>query len=194
MPDVLNESCDPEAKEPVELGLEVLPSVPVQMLPKKVVGVDEETFARDIVLLIVNHGIPWKAAELIVKLVNSHIHGRFLGQPLPSTAYQLKNMTNCLPGQAKLLHVCPVCDFVFDGDQEVCTPCGLPSRMRVKRQLLVNDVRVTIQQMFALPKLAEAFEYAFHRQPETGMCGMEASCETFLSVYPPSSDASCSIV
>ena len=162
------ESCEAEAEEPIGLVQEVIPSFPVQMPPQVVADVDEQTFARDMVLLVVNHGIPWKAAELIVKLVNAHTHGRFLGQPLPSTAYQLKNMTNCRPGQAKLLHVCSVCDFVFDGDQEVCTPCGLPPRMRVKRQLLVNDVRVTIQQMFALPKLAEAFEYAFHRQPGDG--------------------------
>lgn len=119
------------------------------------IGVDEETFAKDLVLLIINHGIPWKGAELIVKLVNSHVRGRILGHPLPATAYQLKRRTGCSPGDAKLFHVCPVCDFVFDDGQAVCEPCGEPPSMRIKRQLLVNDIGARIKQMFANPMLAE---------------------------------------
>jgi hypothetical protein len=130
--------------------------------------VDHGAFAQDLVLLVVNHGITWKAVELVVKLVNSHVRGRTLNKNLPATAYQLKKITACRPGNAKLVHVCPVCDFVFDGDQQLCTPCGLPPRMRHTRQMLLNDVSITIKQMFGVPQIAEAFEYAFHRKPGDG--------------------------
>ena len=130
--------------------------------------VDNDLFAKDLVLLVVNHGISWKAAELVVKLVNSHAFGRFFGSTLPATAYQLKNITACQPGNAKLLPVCPVCDFVFDTQQHACAPCGIPPRMRAQRQLLVNDITETIKQMYGNPRLAEALEYAFHRRPGDG--------------------------
>ena len=152
---------DPPCADDVSPGNE--PSVPTAPLE-----INVDMFAKDLVLLIVNHGVTWKAAELVVKLVNSYVLGRVLTQPLPATVYQLKKVTECRPGNAKLMHVCPVCDFVFDGDHAVCTPCGVPPRVRVKRQLLVNDVSVTIRQMFAVPKLAEALEYAFHRRPGDG--------------------------
>ena len=41
-------------------------------------------------------------------------------------------------------------------------------RERVKRQIIVNDIAVTIREMFAVPQLAEAFEYASHRVPGDG--------------------------
>ena len=130
--------------------------------------VDNELFAKDLVLLVVNHGISWKATELVVKLVNAHACHRFFGTPLPATAYQLKRITDCRPGNAKLLAVCPVCDFVFDAHQGVCTPCGTPPRKSAQRQLLVNDISVTIKQMFGNAKIAEALEYACHRQTGDG--------------------------
>jgi hypothetical protein len=130
--------------------------------------VDHVVFAQDLVLLVVNHGITWKAVELVVKLVNSHVRGRTLNKNLPATAYQLKKITACRPGNAKLVHVCPVCDFVFNGDQQLCTPCGLPPRLRHTRQMLLNDVSITIKQMFGVPRIAEAFEYAFYRKPGDG--------------------------
>jgi hypothetical protein len=130
--------------------------------------VDQVAFAKDLVLLVINHGISWKAVELVVKLVNSHVRGRMLNKKLPATAYQLKKITSCRPGNAKLVHVCPVCDFVFDGDQQLCTPCGLPPRMRHTRQMLLNDVKITIRQMFGVPRIAEAFEYAYQRKPGDG--------------------------
>jgi hypothetical protein len=130
--------------------------------------VDPVAFAKDLVLLVINHGITWKAVELVVKLVNSHVRGRTLNKNLPATAYQLKKITACRPGNAKLVHVCPGCDFVFNGDQQLCTPCGLPPRLRHTRQMLLNDVSITIKQMFGVPRIAEAFEYAFHRKPGDG--------------------------
>ena len=90
--------------------------------PAEELGVDKAAFAKDLVLLVINHGIPWKGAELIVKLVNSHVHGRISGEKLPATAYQLKKTTGCRPGNAKLYHVCPECDFVYDDGQTVCLP------------------------------------------------------------------------
>lgn len=144
---------------------EVVPEAPSALA---CVYVDNDLFAKDLVLLIVNHGIPWKSAELVTKLVNSYLLGRTLLEPLPCTAYQLKRLTDCRPGNARLLHVCPVCDFVFDDAQPVCAPCGLPPRLRVKRQLLVNDVSVMIKQMFAVPKLAHAMEYASTRRTGDG--------------------------
>ena len=129
---------------------------------------DETAFAKDLVLLTINNGISWKATELIVKLVNSHVHGRLLAEELPATTYQLKQITKCRPGHTKLLHLCRQCDFVFAGAESVCTPCGMPPRTRVPRQLLVNDVRPTISQLFSVPKLAEALEYACHRIPGDG--------------------------
>ena len=158
----------------VEQGPDVLPAapvlaeVPVLESPPLEAEVDHVTFAKDLVLLATNHGITWKAVELVVKLVNSHVRSRTLNKDLPATAYQLKKITACRPGNAKLVHVCPVCDFVFDADQQLCTPCGLPPRMRHKRQMLVNDVKITISQMFGVPRLAEAFEYAYHRKPGDG--------------------------
>ena len=130
--------------------------------------VDKELFAKDLVLLVVNHGISWKAAELVVKLVNAHALHRFFVFPLPATTYQLKKITGCRPGNAKLLAVCPVCDFVFDAHQHVCTPCGTPPRLRAQRQLLVNDISITIKQMFGNAKIAEALEYACHRKTGDG--------------------------
>ena len=130
--------------------------------------VDEVAFGKDVVLLIVNHGIPWKSAELLIKCVNAHVAGRVLDKKLPATVYQLRRLTKCSPGNAKLYHVCPVCDFVFVGDSVVCDPCGRPPARRVKRQIIVNDIAVTIREMFAVPQLAEAFEYAAHRVPGDG--------------------------
>lgn len=158
-------SCEDDAKSPPHL---LEPGPAPEHVPKALQDVDEELFAKDLVLLTINHGISWKAAELIVKLVNAHVAGRTLHDKLPATAYQLKKLTNCRPGNAKLLHVCPACDFVFDDHQQVCTPCGLPPRIRVKRQVLVNDIRATIQQLFAIPRLAEAFAYASIRKPGDG--------------------------
>ena len=130
--------------------------------------VHEQSFAKDLVLLVVNQGISWKGAELIVKLVNSHVLHKTLTKKLPATSYQLKRITECRAGHAKLLDVCPVCDFVFDDGQPVCDPCGEPPRTRVKRQLLVNDVGARIRQMYLNPKLAEAFEYGATRKPGDG--------------------------
>ena len=130
--------------------------------------VDHEAFGKDVVLLVVNHGIPWKSAELLIKCMNTHVYGRVLDEKLPATVYQLRRLTKCSPGNAKLFHVCPVCDFVFVGDSPVCDPCGRPPRKRVPRQLIVNDIAVTIRQMFGVPQLAEAFEYAYHRVPGDG--------------------------
>jgi hypothetical protein len=149
-------------------GPDVLPAAPVLESPPVETEVDQVAFAKDLVLLVINHGISWKAVELVVKLVNSHVRGRTLIKNLPATAYQLKKITACRPGSAKLVHVCPVCDFVFDGDQQLCTPCGLPPRMRHTRQMLLNDVKITIRQMFGVPRIAEAFEYAYHRKPGDG--------------------------
>jgi hypothetical protein len=130
--------------------------------------VDEEAFARDVVLLVVNSGLTWKGAEDMVKLFNAHCKGRMITKHLPATAYQLKRVTSCAPGNAKLLHVCRNCDFVFLDGQGVCTPCELPPMMRVKRQLLVNDVGERIRRMFANPMLAEALGYAATRLPGDG--------------------------
>jgi hypothetical protein len=130
--------------------------------------VDEVAFAKDVVLLVVNHGMPWKSVELLMKVVNSHVHGRFVGNKLPASVYQLKKITQCSPGTAKLLHVCARCDYVFVGDATICEPCGLPPSTRVQRQLMVNDISVTLQEMFNVPSLAQAFEYACHRQPGNG--------------------------
>ena len=149
-------------------GPDVLPAAPVLESPPVEAEVDHVTFAKDLVLLVTNHGITWKAVELVVKLVNSHVRSRTLNKDLPATAYQLKKITACRPGNAKLVHVCPVCDFVFDADQQLCTPCGLPPRMRHRRQMLMNDVKITIRQMFGVPRIAEAFEYAYHRKPGDG--------------------------
>ena len=152
----LDEQKDEEEEAPVPLAF---PSED---------GVDAVAFAKDLVLLVVNHGVPWKSAEMIVKLVNSHVHGKIVGEKLPATMYQLRKLTHCSPGNAKLLHTCPVCDFVFVGEATVCDPCGLPPSKRVKRQLIVYDIAVTIREMFGVPSLAEAFEYAFHRVPGDG--------------------------
>jgi hypothetical protein len=133
-----------------------------------VAGVDTVAFARDLVLVVINHGIPWKSAELVMKLVNSYVVGRDVIEKLPASVYQLKKLTQCSPGHAKLFDVCPVCDFVFLGEERVCDPCGLPPLARGKRQLIVNDISVTLHQMFGVPQLAEAFEYASTRVPGDG--------------------------
>jgi hypothetical protein len=125
--------------------------------------VDMVAFAKDVVLLVVNHGIPWKSCELLLKCVNSHVRGRVVDKNLPATVYQLRKLTHCSPGNAKLLNVCPECDFVFVDGALVCDSCGLPPRTRVKRQMIVNDIGVTIQAMFAVPQLAEAFSYPSRR-------------------------------
>ena len=160
-------ACVEDESEDPKVPDHVLESPPMQAEVDPA-EVDHVAFAQDLVLLVVNHGITWKAVELVVKLVNSHVRGRTLNKNLPATASQLKKITACRPGNAKLVHVCPVCDFVFDGDQQLGTPCGLPPRMRHTRQMLLNDVSITIKQMFGVPRIAEAFEYAFHRKPGDG--------------------------
>ena len=151
-----------------DIVAEIVEEKDSEVVPFVVGNVDSDLFAKDLVLLVVNHGISWKAAELVVKLVNAHACHRIFVTPLPATTYQLKKITECRPGNAKLLALCPVCDFVFDAHQDVCTPCGVPPRLRAQRQLLVNDITVTIMQMFGNPKLAEALEYAFHRRTGDG--------------------------
>ena len=128
--------------------------------------VDQEAFARDMLLLIVNHGISWDAAEKIIKVVNCHVKGRELHTNLPATKYKLKGMTALAP-TCRLLPVCPECDFVFDRDQTQCAPCGLP-RPRSKRQLLVNAVGARLKQMYGNKKLAQALAYATTRVPGDG--------------------------
>jgi hypothetical protein len=130
--------------------------------------INEEAFARDVVLLVVNSGLTWKAAEDMVKVFNAHCRGKVVTKNLPATPYQLKRITKCVRGEAKLYNACPKCDFVFNDGQGVCIPCGLPPALRVKRQLLVNDVGARIQRMFANPMLARAFGYAATRVPGDG--------------------------
>ena len=150
------------AREPV---VEESPALPV---PVESQTINEEAFARDVVLLVVNCGLTWKAAEDMVKVFNAHCRGKVVTKNLPATPYQLKRITSCVRGAAKLYHACPKCDFVFNDGQGVCIPCGLPPMQRVKRQLLVNDVGSRIQRMFANPMLARAFGYAATRVPGDG--------------------------
>jgi hypothetical protein len=143
-----------------------MPVIPVAVRLDE--AINDEAFAKDLVLLVVNQGVSWKGAEHIVKLVNHHVHNRTLVRRLPASAYQLKKITQCRSGHAKLLDVCPACDFVFDGGQPTCAPCNLPPRTRVKRQLLINDVGARIRKMFSNPMLAEAFEYGANRRSGDG--------------------------
>jgi hypothetical protein len=137
-------------------------------VPEESQTINEEAFARDVVLLVVNSGLTWKAAEDMVKVFNAHCRGKVVTKNLPATPYQLKRITSCVRGAAKLYPACPKCDFVFNDGQGVCIPCGLPPMLRVKRQLLVNDVGARIQRMFANPMLARAFGYAATRVPGDG--------------------------
>jgi hypothetical protein len=150
---------------PVPEESSALPYVPV---PEESQTINEEAFARDVVLLVVNSGLTWKAAEDMVKVFNAHCRGKLVTKNLPATPYQLKRITSCVRGAAKLYHACPKCDFVFNDGQGVCIPCGLPPMLRVKRQLLVNDVGARIQRMFGNPMLARAFGYAATRVPGDG--------------------------
>ena len=167
------------ANDNVSLDDEAPASPPAQALVENVVAVqvpeealsslvNEEAFARDVVLLVVNSGITWKGAEDMVKVFNAHCRGKTLLHNLPATGHQLKRVTSCVRGTSMLYHACPKCDYVFDGDQGVCTPCGLPRMLRVKRQVLVNDVGSQITRMFANPMLARAFGYAATRVPGDG--------------------------
>ena len=97
-----DEKDEPVVEQEVKVE-QVLPPPPEE------IGVDKAAFAKDLVLLVINHGIPWKGAELIVKLVNAHVHGRILGEKLPATAYQLKKTTGCRPGNAKLYRSATLC-------------------------------------------------------------------------------------
>jgi hypothetical protein len=161
-----------EFVQPEEIGVPEILRDEVKAPPARPVltshEVDYVAFGKDTVLLVVNHGIPWKSAELLIKCMNTHVYGRVLDKKLPATVYQLRRLTQCSPGNAKLFHVCPVCDFVYVGDSPVCDPCGRPPRRRVPRQLIVNDIAVTMRQMFGVRQLAEAFEYAYHRVPGDG--------------------------
>ena len=154
-----------QAREPALPVVEESPALPV---PVESMTINEEAFARDVVLLVVNAGLTWKAAEDMVKVFNAHCRGKVVTKNLPATPYQLKRITSCVRGAAKLYHACPKCDFVFNDGQGVCIPCGLPPMLRVKRQLLVNDVGARIQRMFANPMLARAFGYAATRVPGDG--------------------------
>ena len=157
------------AREPALPVVENEVDVPVSEESQTINGViNEEAFARDIVLLVVNSGVTWKVAEDMVKVFNAHCRGKVVTKNLPATPYQLKRITSCVRGAAQLYHVCPKCDFVFNDGQGVCIPCGLPPMLRVKRQLLVNDVGARIQRMFANPMLARAFGYAATRVPGDG--------------------------
>jgi hypothetical protein len=130
--------------------------------------VNEEAFARDLVLTIINHGISWDGAAKIVKVVNRHVYDRRLTNKLPATAYQLKLLTECSPGHAKLYPVCAQCDFVFNHGQAQCLDCGLAPARNGKRQLLINDVAVRIRQMYANKNLAKALQYATTRATGDG--------------------------
>ena len=130
-------------------------------------SINEEAFARDVVLLVVNSGLTWKGVEDMMNVINAHCRGKVVTKNLPATKYQLKRITSCVRGAAKLYHTCPKCDFVFKDGQGVCT-CGIPPMLRVKRQLLVNDVPARIKRMFANPMLARAFGYAATRVPGDG--------------------------
>ena len=156
---------DAVAKEPALPVVANQVDVPVS---EELQTINEEAFARDVVLLVVNAGLTWKAAEDMVKVFNAHCRGKVVTKNLPATPYQLKRITSCVRGAAKLYHACPKCDFVFNDGQGVCIPCGLPPMQRVKRQLLVNDVGSRIQRMFANPMLARAFGYAATRVPGDG--------------------------
>ena len=153
------------AREPALPVVEESPALPV---PVESMTINEEAFARDVVLLVVNAGLTWKAAEDMVKVFNAHCRGKVVTKNLPATPYQLKRITSCVRGAAKLYHACPKCDFVFNDGQDVCIPCGLPPMQRVKRQLLVNDVGARILRMFVNPMLARAFGYAATRVPGDG--------------------------
>ena len=132
--------------------------------------VNVEAFARDVVLLTVNEAITWKSVEDLIKLFNHHTLGAHITTPLPATCYRLKRESGCMEeaSAAKLFDVCHTCDFVFDAGQEVCVPCNLPPRRRVKRQLFVNDIAARIKAMFANPFLAEALGYAATRKTGDG--------------------------
>ena len=86
-------------------------------VPEESLTINEEAFARDVVLLIVNGGLTWKAAEDMVKVFNAHCKGKLVTKNLPATPYQLKRITSCVRGAAKLHHACPKCDFVFNDGQ-----------------------------------------------------------------------------
>ena len=159
-------SLDGEAPPPPSLVENVVAAQVPEEAPSLLVN--EEAFARDVVLLVVNSGITWKAAEDMVKVFNAHCRGKTLLHNLPATGHQLKRVTSCVRGTAKLYHACPKCDYLFNGDQGVCTPCGLPPMLRVIRQLLVNDVGAQITRMFANPMLGRAFGYAVTRVPGDG--------------------------
>ena len=149
VPGELEVKDEPDDIPPPVVAPVVAPHVP------HVPDVDMEGFAKDLVLIVINHNIPWKGAELMVKLFNARVFGREWTQKLPATMYQLKKITQCQPGHSRLFHVCPICDFVFNDGQTVCT-CGLPPRwQKVPRQLIVYDVSVRIKQMFANPMLAK---------------------------------------
>ena len=137
-------------------------------LPQQHEFVDRDAFARDMVLLVVNHGIPWDGATKILKLVNLHVHGRELQTPLPASTYTLKKLSKCQPGHTQLIALCPHCDFVFNKGQAVCDPCGLPPRKREKRKLMVHDVADSLKHMYGNVKLAEALGYAATRVPGDG--------------------------
>ena len=132
--------------------------------------VDEKAFAMDLVLLIINHGVPWSAAEMVINLVNTHVVGRRLHEGLPASPYQLKRLTGCNPGDAKLFDVCPECDFVFNDGQDTCIACALPPSRGAKggKKMLVNDVAVRIKQMFGNAELARALGYAANRKVGDG--------------------------
>ena len=122
-------------------------------------GVDMASLAKDLVLLVINHDVTWKAAEKMLKLINAHLLGKTLHEKIPATAYQLKKATGCNPGNSRLLHVCRVCDFVFDAGQALCTTCGTPPRTRSNHQLLINDMGIRVKQMFANPAISKVPKY-----------------------------------
>jgi hypothetical protein len=167
--------------------------------------------AKDLVLLVINHDVTWKAAEKMIKLINAHLLGKTLHENIPATAYQLKKATGSNPGHSRLLHVCRVCDFVFDTGQALCTTCGTPPRTRSNHQLLINDIGIRVTQMFANPAISKVPKYIIfltlciyhishtvhisHKQMYTRrcstpglagkgtvMCGMARSCVTSLQV------------
>ena len=122
-------------------------------------GVDMALLAKDLVLLVINHDVTWKAAEKMLKLVNAHLLGKTLHEKIPATAYQLKKATGSNPGHSRLLHVCRVCDFVFDAGQALCTTCAAPPRPRSNHKLLINDVGIRVTQMFANPAISKVPKY-----------------------------------
>ena len=136
--------------------------------------VDIGALAKDLILLVTNHGVSWAAMSHVMTVINEHLSGKSVYESLPKNEYQIKVAAGIAgrgSGGTRLLATCSKCDFVFDDESMTeCPKCKVTVLARGQRKMIVGDVSNRLHQLYAIKYMAQQFEYCLTRKPGDGDC------------------------